>query len=131
MDHRQSPSMKSSDYEGLIGTEILDYPRRRLIFERNGDFNAPLEYNMSGLSLRAYGKDFRTFKVHQVLKGSPASVAGLRVGDVIGRIDSIPAAQLTLEQVLQMMKGPAREYTLTIKRGKKVKVVRLKTRKLI
>ncbi len=131
-------ALASSDYEGLIGTEILrkfklifDYPRRRLIFERNGDFNAPLEYDMSGLSLRAYGKDFRTFKVHQVLKGSPASVAGLRVGDIIGRIDRIPAAQLTLEQVLQMMKVPAREYTLTIKRGNKVKVVRLKTRKLI
>jgi PDZ domain/Aspartyl protease len=131
-------ALASSEYEGLIGTEILtrfkvifDYQRRRLILEHNANFDEPLEYDMSGMSLRAYGADFSVFKIYQVLDGSPAARAGLRVGDVIEGIDDLPASRLTLEQILKMMKVEAREYSLKIKRGSEWRVVRIKTRRLI
>jgi PDZ domain/Aspartyl protease len=131
-------ALASSEYEGLIGTEILrrfkvifDYPRRRLILERNADFEEPLEYDMSGMSLRAYGNEFRIFKIYQVLEDSPAGRAGLRVGDIIERIDAVPASRLTLEQILQMMKVPGREYGLTIKRDSHKRLVMIKTKRLI
>lgn len=131
-------ALASSQYEGLIGTEILrrfkvifDYARRRLILERTAHFDAPLEYDMSGMSLRAYGVDFRTFKIYQVVDDSPAARAGLRTGDTIERIDDAPASRLTLEQILQMMKAPGREYKLTIKRDGDTRSVLLKTRRLI
>ena len=131
-------ALASSEYEGLIGTEILkrfkvifDYATRRLILERTAHSDDPLEYDMSGMSLRAYGADFRTFKISQVIEDSPAGGAGLRVGDIIERIDDVPASRLTLEQILQMMKAPDREYKLTIKRDRDTRLVLLKTRRLI
>jgi hypothetical protein len=131
-------ALASSEYEGLIGTEILrrfkvifDYSRRRLILERNTYFAEQLEYDMSGMSVRAYGDYFRIFKIYQVLEDSPARRAGLRVGDVIERIDTLPASQLMLEQILQMMKVPARDYKLTVNRDGQTRVVKIKTRRLI
>ena len=131
-------ALASSQYDGLIGTEILrrfkvifDYARRRLILERAPHFDEPLEYDMSGMSVRAYGVDFRTFKIYQILKDSPAARAGLRVGDIIERIDDAPASRLTLDQILQMMKAPGREYKLTIKRDGDTHLILFKTRRLI
>jgi len=86
---------------------------------------------MSGMSLRAYGLDFRTFKIYQVVQDSPAGRAGLRVGDIIEGIAAVPASRLTLEQILQMMKAPGREYKLTIKRDRHTRSVQLTTRRLI
>jgi C-terminal processing protease CtpA/Prc len=122
----------------LIGSEVLrrfkvvvDYARRRLILERNSDFEEPSEYDMSGVSFRAYGNDFRTFRVYQVLDDSPAAKAGLRVDDVLAAIDGVPASRLTLEQILQMLKVDGCEYELGIKRGGEMRSVKIKTRRLI
>jgi len=131
-------ALASSEYDGLVGTEILrrftlifDYSRRRLILERNPNFEEEFDYDMSGMSLRAYGDDFRTFKVYQALENSPAAKAGLRAGDIIERIDALPASQLTLEQIMQMMKVPDSQYKLTIKREGDTRVVKIRTRRLI
>ena len=131
-------ALASSEYDGLVGTEILrrfklifDYSRRRLILEQNPNFEEEFEYDMSGMSLRAYGDDFRTFKVYQALENSPAAKAGLRAGDIIERIDALPASQLTLEQIMQMMKVPDYEYKLTIKRDADTRVMKIRTRRLI
>ena len=86
---------------------------------------------MSGMSLRAYGVGFSTFRIYQVLEGSQAGRAGLRVGDIIERIDSLPASQLTLEQILEMMKVEGREYQLEIKRDGGRRLVTIKTSRLI
>ena len=131
-------ALASSDYEGLIGSEILrrftvvfDYARGRLILEPNAHDAEPVEYDMSGLSLRAYGDDLRTFRVYQVLDNSPAAEAGLRVGDVLTTIDGVPASRFTLDCVIQMMKEPGREHRLSIKRGSWANAVKIKTRRLI
>ena len=86
---------------------------------------------MSGFSLRAYGDDLKTFRVYKVLANSPAAEAGLRVRDVLTNIDGMPASRFTLEEVCQMMKQPGREHKLSIKRGKWIGSMRLKTRRLI
>ena len=131
-------ALASSEYQGLLGTEILkrfklmfDYSHRRLILERNSNFAEPLEYDMSGMSVRAYGYGFKTFKIYQVLEDSPAATANLHAGDIIERIDKLEATQLTLEQILQMMKVANREYEVGIKRDNKTLVVKLKTKRLI
>lgn len=131
-------ALASSEYEGLIGSEILrrfkvvfDYTRRRLILEPNAFYAEPIEYDMSGISLRAYGNNLRTFKVYQVLEDSPASEAGLRVGDVLAAIDGVAAAKLTLEEISQMLKQQGRVYQLSIKRGNGTRSVKIKTRRLI
>ena len=131
-------ALASSQYDGIIGSEILrrfkvifDYARRRLILERNVHYDDAIEYDMSGMSVRAYGSDFRTFRVQQVLDGSPAASAAVRVGDILVGIDSVSSSQLTLEQILQMLKLPGRSYSLTIKRDNKTLSINLKTRRLL
>jgi hypothetical protein len=131
-------ALASSDYEGLIGSEILrrfkvvfDYSHRRLILEPNAHYAEPVEYDMSGISLRAYGDDLRTFRVYQVLANSPAAEAGLRVGDVLTSIDGVTASRFTLDEVWQMMKQPGREHQLSIKRASWTSSVKIKTRRLI
>jgi C-terminal processing protease CtpA/Prc len=102
-----------------------------LIPEPNAHYAEPVEYDMSGINLRAYGDDLRTFRVYQVLDNSPASEAGLRVGDVLTNIDGVPASRLTLKEVWQMMKQPGREHELSFKRGSWTRSVKIKTRRLI
>lgn len=144
-------ALASSEYDGLIGSEILwrfkavfDYAHGRLILEPNSHYAEPVEYDMSGINLRAYGKEsvpgalatgsrtqLRTFKVYQVLPDSPAAEAGLRVGDVLTAIDGVPAARFTLDEICQMLKVPGREYKLGFRRGGGTISVKIKMRRLI
>lgn len=131
-------AMASSDFDGLIGGEILrrfkvvfDYARGRLILEPNAHYAEPVEYDMSGIRLRAHGDDFRTFRVYQVLADSPAAEAGLRVGDVLAAIDGVAASRFTLDEIYQMLKRQGREYTLGFRRGGRTLSVKIKMRRLI
>ena len=136
-------ALASSEYEGLIGGEVLrrfkvvfDYARGRLILEPNAHYAEPVEYDMSGIRLRGIGlgsrgDDFRTFRVYQVLEDSPAAEAGLHEGDVLFAIDGVPAARFTLDEISQMLKVPGREYKLSFKRGGGTVSVKIKMRRLI
>lgn len=131
-------ALASSEYDGLIGGEILrrfkvifDYARGRLILEPNAHYTKPVEYDMSGIRLRANGVDFRIFRVYQVLEDSPAAEAGLRVGDVLAAIDGVAAARFTLDEIYRMLKQPGREYQLSFKRGGGTVSMKIKMRRLI
>jgi predicted aspartyl protease len=131
-------ALASSEYDGLIGGEILrrfkvifDYARGRLILEPNAHYTEPVEYDMSGIRLRANGVDFRIFRVYQVLEDSPAAEAGLRVGDVLAAIDGVAAARFTLDEIYRMLKQPGREYQLSFKRGGGTVSMKIKMRRLI
>ena len=131
-------ALASADFDGVIGGEILrrfkvifDYPRRRLILEPNAHYAEPVEYDMSGIRLRAGGGNFRTFKVYQVLENSPAAHAGLREGDVLAAIDGAPASRFSLDEIYQMLKQQGREYKLSVRRNNETLSVTIKTQRLI
>lgn len=131
-------ALASSDFDGVIGGEVLrrfkvvfDYARGRLILEPNAHYAEPVEYDMSGLRVRADGDDFRTFRVYQVLENSPAAEAGLRVGDVLAAIDGVAASRFTLDEIYQMLKRRGREYRLSFRRGGQTLSVKIKMRRLI
>jgi len=54
--------------------------------------------------------------VRQVFENTPASEAGLRVGDVITTIDEKPVAELGLISIRQMFRIEGQEYHLIVKR---------------
>lgn len=111
---------------------ILDYARKRLVLEPTARFAAePYEASLTGASIAAEGADFKTFKVRSVFDNSPASEAGLRVGDTIAAINGKPAAQFTAEQLRQMFRLKGRRYILKIRRGEATLQVTLRTRRLI
>lgn len=125
-------------YGGLIGGEILrrfklivDYSRKRIILEPNRSISERYEFDMSGMSLAVGGEDFKIVKVRALVKNSPATEAGLRVGDTIVAIDGRSTAKLTLEQIRRMFRQERRSYSLSVKRNESVLPIKIKTRRLI
>jgi hypothetical protein len=128
----------SADYAGLIGGEvlrrfkiILDYSRRQIIFEANKQFPAHFEFDMSGMSLAAGGSDFKMIKVRALIPNSPATEAGLQIGDMLTAIDSRTVAEMTLEQIRQMFRKNGRSYLLNIERDHLPMQINIRMRRLI
>jgi hypothetical protein len=111
---------------------ILDYPHRQIVLEKNSNFAAPFVHDTSGLRIIANGSNFKTFKVVNVLKSSPASAAGLRDGDIIISINNVPATGFTLSQVREiLLKGNNKTYRLKVKRGDEELTILIKLKELI
>jgi C-terminal processing protease CtpA/Prc len=86
---------------------------------------------MSGAVLTAEGVRLDAFTIFYITENSPASEAGLRVGDVITAIDDKLCSALALDDVREMFKQSGREYLLSIKRGAQTSQVKIKLRRLI
>jgi hypothetical protein len=122
---------------GNIGAQVanrfrmfLDYGRRRIILEPSSAFADPYNRAFSGIALRAEGADYRTFRVRDVLEDSPATDAGILIGDIITALDGTGAEQLTLTAVGEMLEKPvARD--IVIRRADQTIKVTLTPRPLI
>jgi hypothetical protein len=109
---------------------ILDYGRKRMILEPAPTLAQPFDRAFSGIALRAYGPDYRTFRVREVLEDSPAAEAGIVEDDVIEAIDDATADRLTLSAINELLEKPAR-YRLTIRRGERIIETTLTPKRLI
>jgi hypothetical protein len=126
-----------SDSAGSIGEEILerfklffDYGHNRIIFEPNSAFANAFDPAFSGLHLEAEGKDYKTFRIKEVLEDTPGTEAGLQRGDVITAVDGKSAADLTYTALLEMFKRAA-TFKLTINRAGQTLNINLTPRKLV
>ena len=115
---------------GSIGQRILarftvyfDYGRERMILEPHDEAAAASERAFSGLTLRALGRDYRTFTVAHVVAGGAAEKAGIRESDVIAAIDGRPAAAWTLTEILDLFEKPEARSLLVRRRGRERNVV--------
>lgn len=122
---------------GNIGMQIasrfrifLDYKRDRIIFEPNDSFAKPFNRAFAGIAVQAESRDYRTFRIDEVLENSPAAEVGLQKNDVITAVDSKPAAELTLTKLNEMFERPV-AYLLTIQRGERTLKVTLTPRRLV
>lgn len=122
---------------GNIGQQIvgkfrlfLDYSHNRIIFEPNDSFAESFDRAFGGLAVVAEGKDYRTFRIAEVLENSPGTEAGLRKDDIITAIDGKSAAELSLTKVLELFERPV-TYKLTVRRGDQTLQVTLTPRKLV
>ena len=109
---------------------FLDYKNDRMILEPTSTFGEPFDRAFSGLSLQAEGKDYRTFRVLEVLENSPATDAGLQKDDIITAIDGKPASNLSLTQLNDIFER-TNPSTLTVQRGESTLKIKLTPRKLI
>ena len=137
------PGMNDRKIAGAIGggllrrfNVILDFPHNRMILEPNLSINTLEDADMSGLSIIATGANLRTFEVVNVQKGTPASDAGIQVGDVIAGLDDEPAADFTLtalrEEFRQFGKELAgHQYKILLDRKGQTITVKLKMRRLV
>lgn len=130
-------ALASSAVLGNIGAQVaskfrllLDYGRDRIIFEPNSTFPEGFNRAFSGLAMVAEGKDYRTFRITDLLDNAPAVEAGLRKNDIITAIDGKPATELTLTRLNEMFERPT-SYRLTVRRGGQTLQVTLTPRKLV
>ena len=131
-------SLANSDFDGIIGGELLrrfkvifDTAHHQLILEPNAHFAEPYEHNMSGIGLRAEGKDFKTIKIYRIIADSPAARAGLQEGDEIMFINGKPSLSFTLDKLYQMFKQEGLEYVFSILRGQTRLQIKIKLRRLV
>jgi hypothetical protein len=122
---------------GNIGQQIarrfrllFDYSRKRIIFEPNSSFNESFDRAFGGLALVAEGKDYRTFRVTDVLENSPSTEAGLQKDDIITAIDGKAAAELSLTRIIELFERPV-AYKLHVRRGAQTLQITLNPRKLV
>jgi hypothetical protein len=108
---------------GNVGAEILkrfnvtfDYARQEITFEPNATHAAPHVYDRSGLWLKQAAG---SFEVLDVIPGSPAAGAGIKVGDRVLEIDGREAGELPLPEARQKLRTPppGTKVRLTVRSG--------------
>ena len=127
----------TSELAGNIGQQIacrfklfLDYSHNRIILEPAATFNQPFDRAHSGLALSGEGKDYKTFRITEVLEDSPASEVGLQKDDLIVKVNDKPASELTITKLGEMLERPA-TFKMTIRRGDQTLQVTLTTRSMV
>ena len=133
----KSGTFADNQTQGNIGEQILsrfklflDYEHERIILEPNATFAKPFNEAFSGVSLIAEGKDYKTFRITDILENSPATTAGLQRDDVILSINGRPAGELTLSEVYEMFERRV-SYKLEVRRGEQTLRVTLKPARLV
>lgn len=119
-----------ADRNGSIGGEIMsrftvvfDFPKEKLYLRKNSSFRKEFHYNLSGLTLKAYGERLRSFEISDVRENSTADRADIKVGDRIVSFNGQDSAELTLDKTDDILNSrPGRRVVLEILRnGKKMK----------
>ena len=80
--------------------------------------------------LAAEGRDYKIFRITDVLENSPASEAGLQKEDLILQVNDKAAAELTLTKIAELFEKPS-PYKMTVKRGDQTLQITLTPRKLV
>jgi predicted aspartyl protease len=100
-----------ADVDGSIGYEILrqfiitfNYPRRELWLEHSSTFGTKTVQGTTGF--QAIKVDRSGFRVITILPKTPATAAGIMVGDLITAVDSLPAGSMSQGQFGDMMQRP-------------------------
>jgi C-terminal processing protease CtpA/Prc len=90
------------------------------------------EHDMSGLEIRAEGKDLRSYIVNHVQERSPAYDAGLIEGDQLLFVDDRAANDLNVSDIYKLMQlGDGKHIELLVKRKGNIFFTRLTLRRMI
>ena len=132
-------ALAQTEFAGILGAEILrrfrvifDFSRERLILEPNCALAQPFRYDASGIRLRSTGEDLREYRGYRdwsKIRRPPS--AKLREGDRLIEIDGKPAKDVSLGEILDILKHDGETHLLNIQRGAQSFDVSLVLRPLI
>lgn len=89
--------------QGLVSS-LGDSYSRFLTPEENKEFNEAISGNFSGVGMEIDSKD-NVLTVIAPLKDSPAEKAGIKAGDIILKIDGKVAADLSVDEAVELIRG--------------------------
>jgi predicted aspartyl protease len=109
---------------GLIGygvlkrfTLIVNYPGKKITFEKNAHFADADEEGSTGLRVEATPPDYRKYRVLDVWPGAPADAAGLKAGDEIQEVAGKPAKEYSMPQLRELFRKTGSRIPVTVSRG--------------
>jgi hypothetical protein len=129
------PYMDTSERNGrngLIGNTVLkrfeiiiDYYKAMVYLRPNRSFKSKFKFDRSGIVFVASGDNLDDYVINFVLPGSPAFDADIRKGDIIKRVNWIPAKMLTMKNIYNKFYGKiGKRVKLTLERdGEKIQKI--------
>ncbi len=126
--------------QGNIGCEllkrfdvVLNYHNNYIILKPNRkSFKEAFERDMSGVDVRASGKNYEHFIVDYIHPDSPAEKAGLLKNDEIISINNSMASELSLSDLLKIFqRGEGKWIRLFVRRGANLVYVEFKLKRMI
>ncbi|WP_221389650.1 aspartyl protease family protein [Dyadobacter sp. NIV53] len=129
-----------TDRQGNIGCELLrrfkvtmNYQERYMVLKPvKSRLREKFEHDMSGMEIRAEGKDLHSYFINHVVESSPAASAGLMEGDQLLFIDNRSASELNVSDIYKLMqRGDGRNIDLLVKRKGDIFFSRLTLKRMI
>jgi hypothetical protein len=113
-------------------TVIFDYPDSMLYLRKNRTFRYPFEFNLGGIDLVAAGPGFGSFRIINVIEGSPAYEAGLKSGDLILVVNGKFSSDVTLSEINTLLRSRSgAKINMTINRDTEIIRVSFRLRRMI
>lgn len=112
--------------------ESLEDDYSYLIDEEESDsFDIELEGEYEGIGIEIIGLTTGEVIVYKVFENSPAEKSGLKVGDIIKKIDEMDCTNSTVNDISDYIrKGKKKEFIIKVKRDEKEKEIKLKRNKV-
>jgi hypothetical protein len=115
-------ALNVSNRNGNLGSDILsrfkvviDYPQNRLLLLPNRKFKKPFHYNMAGFEVITPMPGANIYVISAVSSGSPASEAGIKIGDQLVDINGHRCVALTLSEILEMVENkPGKKINMSL-----------------
>lgn len=129
-----------NERQGNIGCELLrrfkvtfNYSEGYMILKPiKRRLKETFEHDMSGLELRAQGKDLKEYIIDRVVEDSPAWNAGLMEGDEILFVNNKSADDLIISEIYKLLqKEEGKEITLLVRRNGEIRFTRFQLKRMI
>jgi len=127
-----------TDRNGNLGADVLsrfnitfDYAGGAMYLQRNANFKRPFEHDMSGMEIYEEDDVEKRFFVNRVEPGSPAEIAGIKMGDELLNVNFSKAKITDLDLLNKLLRsGDGQVLFFSLNRGGEllVKLIKLKKR---
>lgn len=116
---------------GSLGNDILrrfnvifDFKGSALYLQPNKWYKSSFSYNRSGMDVEKMNPLIPVYTIFNIIPGSPADKAGLKLGDVVEYINYLPAFTLNLDDINNVLYGENGKFVhIRVDRnGEKIKV---------
>lgn len=124
---------------GIVGNQLLsrfnvwfDYVSEKVYFKPRKGYNKRFKMDKSGLVIFATGQNLNVYVVQDVIKNSPADLAGIKVGDVIRKVQGLPSRLFSLNGLTRkFQKKDGKNMRLIVVRNNKMMKFQFKLKELI